>query len=145
MDAILQEQGFQQTGACSDASCIVEVGQLLAVHKMLGGSIGLVGRAYSINLRIIDVQSGKIERQVSHDIRSSKEDLVSVHIRNVARQMAGQMKIKKPLTTRAVFWVPAGTVLVGGGAALAYVLLNNETSGPDGDQMQEIQLEIPLQ
>jgi TolB-like protein len=144
MDVILKEQGFQQTGVCSEASCIVEVGQLLAVHKMVGGSIGKVGKAYSINLKIIDVQSGKIERQVSDDIQASKEELVSFHIKNVARKMAGLVKEKKPLTTRAVFWVPVGTVVVGGGAALAYLLLNN-SDGAQEDSYQEIQLEVPLQ
>jgi len=142
MNAILQEQGFQQTGACSEASCIVEVGQLLAVHKMVGGSIGKVGKAYSINLKIIDVATGKIERQVSDDVKCSKEDLVSFHIRNVARIMAGLEKQKKPLTGRPVFWVPVGAALVGGGAAAAYLLLN---AGTAGGSMQEIQLEVPLQ
>lgn len=144
MDVILKEQGFQQTGVCSEASCIVEVGQLLAVHKMVGGSIGKVGKAYSINLKIIDVQSGKIERQVSDDIQASKEELVAFHIENVARKMAGLVKEKEPLTTRAVFWVPVGTVVVGGGAALAYLLLNS-SDGAQEDSYQEIQLEVPLQ
>ena len=84
MDAILKEQGFQQSGACSEASCIVEVGQLLAVHKMIGGAIGKVGAAYSINFKIIDVGTGKIERQVSADIKCTKEELISFHIRNLA-------------------------------------------------------------
>lgn len=144
MDIILKEQGFQQTGVCSEASCIVEVGQLLAVHKMVGGSIGKVGKAYSINLKIIDVQSGKIERQVADDIKCSKEKLVSFHIKNVARKMAGLVKEKKPLTSRWYFWTPVGLVVAGGGAALAYVLLSlDDTQG--SENMHEIQLEVPLQ
>lgn len=131
MDVILKEQGFQQTGVCSEASCIVEVGQLLAVHKMVGGSIGKVGKAYSINLKIIDVTSGKIERQVADDIKCSKEDLVSFHIKNVARKMAGLVKEKKPLTTRAAFWVPVGAALLGGGGVVAYLLLNSSDDTPD--------------
>jgi TolB-like protein len=144
MDVILREQGFQHSGACSEASCIVEVGQLLAVHKMVGGSIGKVGKAYSINLKVIDVQSGKIERQVSDDIQASKEELISFHIGNVARKMAGLVKEKKPLTSRAVFWVPLGTALVGGGAAVAYLLLNSENA-EDQESTREVQLEVPLQ
>lgn len=145
MDEILSEQGFQQTGVCSEASCIVEVGQLLAVHKMVGGSIGKVGKAYSINLKIIDVESGKIERQVSDDIKCSKEDLVSFHIKNVARKMAGLVKEKKPITSRWYFWTPVGLVVAGGGAALAYTLVNAQDGSSGEENTQEIQLEVPLQ
>ena len=35
MNLILKEQAFQQSGACLEASCLVEVGKLLAVTKML--------------------------------------------------------------------------------------------------------------
>lgn len=145
MDLILKEQGFQQSGVCSEASCIVEVGQLLAVHKMVGGSIGKVGKAYSINLKIIDVQSGKIERQVADDIKCSKEELVSFHIKNVARKMAGLIKEKKPLTSKWYFWAPVGLVVAGGGAALAFALLGSDDAGQDSENMQEVQLEVPLQ
>jgi hypothetical protein len=138
------EQEFQQTGACSDAQCLVEVGQLLAVHKMVGGSIGKVGKAFSINLKIIDVQSGKIERQVSEDIKCTKEELVSFHIKNVARKMAGLVKEKKPFVTRWYFWTPVGIVLAGGGAAAAYLVLNSDNADTP-EPMQEIQVEVPVQ
>jgi len=39
MTAVLKEQGFQQSGACTEASCIVEVGQLLGVKRMIAGTI----------------------------------------------------------------------------------------------------------
>jgi len=144
MDAILKEQGFQQTGACSEASCIVEVGQLLAVYKMVGGSIGKVGKAYSINLKIIDVATGKIERQVADDLKCSKEELVSFHIRNVARRMAGLVKERKPLTSRWYFWVPT-IAAVGGGAAAAAVLLSGDESTDGESTGRPLQVEVPIQ
>jgi len=144
MDAILKEQGFQRTGACSEASCIVEVGQLLAVYKMVGGSIGKVGKAYSINLKIIDVATGKIERQVADDLKCSKEELVSFHIRNVARRMAGLVKERKPLTSRWYFWVPT-IAAVGGGAAAAAVLLSGDKSTDGESTGRPLQVEVPIQ
>jgi PBP1b-binding outer membrane lipoprotein LpoB len=140
MDAILKEQGFQQTGVCSDASCIVQVGQLLAVHKMVGGSIGKVGKAYSINLKIIDVQSGKIERQVSDDIKCSKEELVSFHIRNVARKMAGLIKLKKPWYGEWYVWAPVGILAVGGGAFLAVASQKPDVAASQRD----VAVEVPV-
>lgn len=143
MDEILKEQGFQQSGACSEASCIVEVGQLLAVHKMVGGSIGKVGKAYSINLKVIDVATGEIEKQLSDDIRCTKEELVSRHMRNFAYRLAG-MKTKKSFTDKWYIWTPA-LVAVGGGAAAAVILLNKDLESQQPEQSRPLQLEIPLQ
>jgi len=42
MDEVLKEQGFQQTG-CVTSECAVEVGNMLGVQQMIGGSIGKVG------------------------------------------------------------------------------------------------------
>jgi hypothetical protein len=140
MDAILKEQGFQQTGVCSEASCIVQVGQLLAVHKMVGGSIGKVGKAYSINLKIIDVQTGKIERQVSDDIKCSKEELVSFHIRNVARKTAGLVKLKKPWYGEWYVWAPVGILAVGGGAFLAVASQKPDVAASQRD----VAVEVPV-
>jgi len=60
-DEILKEQGFQMTGACSEASCLVEVGQLLGAQKMIGGTVGRLGNLYAVELRMIDIQTGKID------------------------------------------------------------------------------------
>jgi TolB-like protein len=60
MDAILKEQGFQSSGACTDQACMVEMGQLLGVDNIIAGSIGKVGVTFSINVRVVSVQTGEI-------------------------------------------------------------------------------------
>lgn len=60
-DQILKEQEFQMTGACDQASCLVEVGQLLGVQKMIGGSIGKLGNAYSVELQMVDVRTSRVD------------------------------------------------------------------------------------
>ncbi|MCH7498368.1 MAG: hypothetical protein IH971_11065 [Candidatus Marinimicrobia bacterium] len=60
MREILMEQDFQLTGCTSD-ECAVEVGQLLGVKYMMGGSIGKVGEAYTIDVRMVSVETGGIE------------------------------------------------------------------------------------
>ena len=59
MEEVLQEQGFQQTG-CTSEECAVEVGQLLGVQNMIGGSIGRVGETF-----IIDDEDGSAEVAVN--------------------------------------------------------------------------------
>lgn len=140
MAAVLAEQGFQQSGACSDASCIVEVGQLLAVHAMVGGSIGLIGEVYSVNLKLIDVASGEIALQVAEDFECAKEELVSVHMRSMARRLAGLEAERRPLTTRWFFWVPVGAAAVGAGVAIA-VLAGGDDEPDDSPESRQVTLE----
>jgi TolB-like protein len=56
-DKILGEQGFQQHGCVSD-KCVVEMGQMLGVGKIVVGTIDLIGQTYIINLQLINVQTG---------------------------------------------------------------------------------------
>jgi hypothetical protein len=72
-DEILREQGFQLTGACSDASCLVEVGQLLGAQKMIGGTIGQLGSMYVVELRMIDIKTGGIDLSFSRQYNKMTE------------------------------------------------------------------------
>jgi len=58
MEEILKEQGFQQSGCTSD-ECVVEVGNLLGVQYMISGSIGKVGATYTIDTRMISIETGE--------------------------------------------------------------------------------------
>jgi TolB-like protein len=95
MDEILKEQGFQQTG-CTDQSCIVEMGQLMGVKMMIVGSVGKIGNMYLVSIRMIDVQQGKIVKNVDKEVEGSIESVLKYGIPYVAAQMAG------PSETRVV-------------------------------------------
>jgi hypothetical protein len=77
MENILKEQGFQKSGACDEASCLVEVGQLLGVERMVAGSIGKVGDFFTISLRMINVATGEILFTVNVDYKGSIEEVIS--------------------------------------------------------------------
>jgi TolB-like protein len=76
MQAILKEQGFQKSGACTDEGCMVEMGEILGVQKLITGSIGKIGSMYLVNARIIDITTAKITRSVSDDVKGKLEDVV---------------------------------------------------------------------
>lgn len=76
-DEILREQGFQLTGACSEASCLVEVGQLLGAQKMIGGTIGRIGKVYAVELRMIDIQTGRVDLTFSKNYTGDVSQLLS--------------------------------------------------------------------
>jgi TolB-like protein len=88
MQEILKEQGFQQSGACSNEACMVEIGQLLGVEQLITGSLGKVGSMFLVNLRIIDVKTAKITKVVSKDIKGSIEDVVG-ELGSIAEELVG--------------------------------------------------------
>ena len=86
METILKEQNFQISG-CTSQECIIQVGQLLGVRKMFTGSIGKVGTTYLINLKLINIETGKIEKAEPEKVKSEDELLSAVS--NLANKMAG--------------------------------------------------------
>ncbi len=100
MQEILSEQGFQQTGACTDEACMIEIGQLLGVERLISGSIGKLGSMFLLNFRAIDVQTAKIIAVVSKDISGGIEDVVKL-LPSVARELVEAAAPKKPVDAPA--------------------------------------------
>ena len=88
MDEILKEQGFQQTG-CTSNECVVEAGRLLGVDRMISGSVGKVGAIYTVSLRMIDIETGRIMLTKTEDCNCPIEKVLTTSLRNVALKMAG--------------------------------------------------------
>jgi TolB-like protein len=96
MDEILKEQGFQQTGACDQASCLVEAGRLLPVQKMIGGSVGKFGETYSVQIKMIDLKTAKVEKTAINDFSQKMDYLLTDGMKFVATTIAenGNYKTK---------------------------------------------------
>jgi TolB-like protein len=83
MEKILQEQNIQQLGCTSD-ECLVEVGRLLGVQQMIGGSISRVGSLFSVSARLVDVETGVVLNVSDYDIEGGIEDILRIGMQNVA-------------------------------------------------------------
>ncbi len=70
MQAILTEQDFQLTG-CTSNECAVEIGQLIGAQQMLAGSFGKLGTVYTIDMKIIDVETSRVLRTSSYNSEGS--------------------------------------------------------------------------
>jgi len=66
MIEIMNEQGFQQS-ICTTSDCAVEIGKLIGVKMIVTGSINSLGDLLTISTRIINVESGKIEKVTDFD------------------------------------------------------------------------------
>jgi TolB-like protein len=93
MDEILKEQGFQQTGACDQASCLVEAGRMLPVQKMIGGSVGKFGETYSVQIKMIDLKTAKVEKTAIKDFSEKMDYLLTSGMASVSSLLAGNNKI----------------------------------------------------
>ncbi|MBC8402784.1 MAG: PEGA domain-containing protein [Candidatus Marinimicrobia bacterium] len=88
MEEVLTEQGFQQTGCTSD-ECVAEVGKLLGVQHMVSGSLGRFGKAYTIQLQILNVETGAIEQSSTYDYEGEIENLLKEGIQTALLRLLG--------------------------------------------------------
>jgi TolB-like protein len=87
MATVLREQGFQQAG-CVSTECIVEMGQLVGVRQIVAGNIGKLGGKYILNVRMVDVSTGRVLATSSESCTCPLEDLTST-IEKVALALSG--------------------------------------------------------
>ena len=114
MMEILNEQGFQMSG-CTSNECAVEAGHLLGVQQMVAGTIGRVGRTISVSVRVIDVETGAILDIQNIDYVGEIDEILSEHLRTLARRLAGlesESEIRGVILVRAN--VDAGTLSLNG-------------------------------
>ena len=109
MEEVLQEQGFQQTG-CTSEECAVEVGQLLGVQNMIGGSIGRVGETFTLDVRMISVQSG-ISLMTKQKTYAGKIDGLIIEVEVLAYELYGTT-VPDELEARRIAGVPVAAVAV---------------------------------
>lgn len=85
---ILEEQGFQASG-CTSNECAVEVGRLLGVSTIIAGDVGKIGELYTVSVRMIDVETGKLLKFSSSDCDCKIETFLTETISEVAAKLVG--------------------------------------------------------
>ena len=100
MNDILKQQNMNISDNCNSAECAVQVGQLLGVEEMIAGDIGSVGQTWTIDLRLIDVETGKIIKTRSEDYKGEIDGLLSI-MRSIAGSFAGTTIEQKTVIERA--------------------------------------------
>lgn len=87
MDFILQEQGFQQSGACNSSECKVQMGQLLGVDNLVAAKLVRFGGTYALHLEFIDVGTGEISKTVDVEEKGELEDVYKSLCSNAAQSL----------------------------------------------------------
>ena len=69
IETILEAQAFSLTG-CTDESCAIEVGKLLAADRIVLGELVKIQDQYILNVRLINVSTGRTEKAESINIKT---------------------------------------------------------------------------
>jgi hypothetical protein len=88
MVEIFKQAAFEQSW-CNDTSCAKAIGKLVAVDKMVLGSVARVGSMYTVNIRVTSVETGAVEKNFSEDCDCSIEELLTGTLRRIARKLGG--------------------------------------------------------
>ncbi|MCD6578286.1 hypothetical protein J7L48_02285 [bacterium] len=60
MKQILKEQNLQQSLACSSEECAVQIGKILGVNSIVIGTLGKLGNAFILSIRLVNIENAKI-------------------------------------------------------------------------------------
>lgn len=91
MEDILAEQSLQLSG-CTSTECAVEVGKVLGVTEMVAGSVGQVGSVYTVNVRLIDVETGAVIAAESVDCTCPIDVVLTSSLHEAAQKLARAME-----------------------------------------------------
>jgi Curli production assembly/transport component CsgG len=106
MDDILKEQGFQQSGACNNSECRVQVGQLLGVDNLVAGSLVRFGNEYAFRIEYLDVSSGRIIKTIEFEKTGELQDVYKEACRFGADQLSRWVRGEKPTESIAIPTTP---------------------------------------
>ncbi len=88
LSSILEEHKLQLSGITSN-EFLVKVGEIANVQKMVGGQVGKVGGIFSLNARIINIETAEIENIASYDTKQAIDDVLLFGVKIVVNGLIG--------------------------------------------------------
>ena len=76
MNALDAELERQLSGGCDEASCVAQLGGALGAEFLLTGSLGLIGKTYVLNLKLIDIETASAKANAKPIMASSLDEIV---------------------------------------------------------------------
>ena len=89
MKRLLDEQKFQYSG-CVDLNCAVELGKMLGAKYMVVGTISKVGRTFTVDSRLIYVESSEAYASGQYTTQGSIDNVVQYGMSSIAYQLSDE-------------------------------------------------------
>lgn len=87
VESLLSDQGLPNT--CYELHCATVAGQLLGVDYFGFGSIGKVGKAYTLSVTVVEVRSGRVIYEESEFFKGKRSTFTKKIIPLIAAQISG--------------------------------------------------------
>jgi len=94
IESIMKEYEIQYSGI-SRLEYAVKMGNQLNANKILMGNVGKIGESFIVQLKLVDIESAKIENMDSIIVKCSIEDL-PVHLNTLASSLVGSPRQAPP-------------------------------------------------
>lgn len=130
IEEIIREQAFQQTGLI-DERYIAKVGNMLGAHYMVTGSVGKVGRFYTIDVHVTHIKTRKSSFSRNASLKT-KEELLNFIISyawELANKKPAKQKYVKVKSNKAWLWTLGSAILIGGGVTALMLMKNTDEPG----------------
>jgi hypothetical protein len=90
MKQVLEEQAFQLSDVCDEASCMAKTGKIMGVSKIVAVSISAVAKnSYAASVKLVDVETGKIIATATETREGGIFEANQRMLRNLATVLAG--------------------------------------------------------
>lgn len=142
METLLADQGFDINDPCRNNYCAVTLGQLLSVDDVILGNVGKIDKTYAIDVKIINISSGSVLKDIStrHTVKQAVlfKKIIPELVKELISTNASTVQVYKK---RGRALIPI-TVITLGTAALAvpgYFLYKKLAS--DGPETRELEVQ----
>lgn len=75
VNEVLRENDIDMS-SCYSKTCLIKAGELLSANKMVSGSVDRLGESIYVRLRMLDVRSESIEKEVVQEYRLIPEKII---------------------------------------------------------------------
>ncbi len=90
----LRKQNYEYS-VCSTSSCAMDIGKLIGVKYVVVGSISKIGETYSVDSRMIDVESEESFLTANYTTQESIDDIITTGAESISYQLCN-MEVPKP-------------------------------------------------
>jgi len=85
LTAVLKEQGFQATQ--EDNAGMARAGKVLAIRKIVSGSLGKLGSSYVFHIKMIDVETSSVDLALSQPYDDDLDEIADDFIPEIVNQI----------------------------------------------------------
>lgn len=141
METLLADQGFDINDPCRNNYCALTLGQLLSVDDVVLGNIGRIDKTYSIDIKIINISSGSVLKDISSRHTVKQTELFKKIIPELIEELVNTNNATVQVFKKKRSVLVPFTAITIGAAALAvptYFLIKKITT----DQPETRELEV---